>query len=255
VKWRIGRSGVLFLQNILPLPFMFFILNSIIVASGTLEQTTSQSTPLTNLTLARYLSISIGAGFAFALASYTFFPASEGHITPAISFAMMWSSHITPIKFLAYTGAQVLGALVATGFVKTEQQLYFGEAEGGRNIIQDGYDNGSTVGIEVLTTFILCMVALSVFDRDRKGKDTWMGHLALGFVVLTVHLIALPIDGASMNPARSFASSAVFRGWASQWTWWLGPLLGGFIASVFYEIFIRKKGTVSHPQAVAPKVN
>jgi len=57
----------------------------------------------------------------------------------------------------------------------------------------------------------------------------------------TVHLIALPINGASMNPARSFASAAIFHNWAGQWTWWLGPGLGAVIAAVWYEVGIRYK--------------
>jgi len=104
-----------------------------------------------------------------------------------------------------------------------------------------GYDEGIAVAVDVLTTFILCMTALSFYDKRRSNSFNWFGHLALGFVFTCVHLIALPITGASMNPARSFASAALFHTWDSQWTWWLGPALGAVIAALWYEIFIREK--------------
>jgi len=234
--WR-GVFGEFFASGI-----FVFIVNSIIVSSGSLENL-GGSLSLSSLSTARYLSIAVGAGFAFALANYAFFPSSGGHITPAITFGLLWSQQISPLRWILYLAAQVVGALVATGFVKIQQFEYFSQAEGGMNSVQPGYDDGSSVGIETLTTFILVITALSFYDQKRCSRDNWMGHLALGFVVLTVHLIALPINGASMNPARSFASSAVYRSWQSQWTWWLGPALGSLIAAVFYEVCLRERNS------------
>jgi len=237
--WR-GVFGEFFASAV-----FVFILNSIIVTSGTLESQDGGTTalPLTQLSVARYLSIAVGAGFAFAIANYTFFPSSGGHITPAITFGFLLSKQCSLLRWILYLASQMVGAMVATGFVKIQQFQYFDQAMGGVNKVAPGYDDGSSVGIEVLTTFILVITALSFYDDKRPRHDTWFGHLALGFVVLTVHLIALPINGASMNPARSFASSAVFHEWQSQWTWWLGPALGALIAVLFYEITQREKGT------------
>jgi len=234
--WR-GVFGEFFASAV-----FVFILNSIIVTSGTLESQDGGTTalPLTQLSVARYLSIAVGAGFAFAIANYTFFPSSGGHITPAITFVHLWTQSVTPIRWLVYLAAQVAGAIIGTGFVNTVSFHHFDEAEGGQNVVQDGYGNGKTVGIEVLTTFILCMVALSLSERRPKHAK-WFGHLILGFVFLVVHLISIPIDGTSMNPARSFGTSAVYQQWRFQWAFWLGPALGSIIAAVFYEILLREK--------------
>ena len=57
--------------------------------------------------------------------------------------------------------------------------------------------------------------------------------------LLMINLVAIPIDGASVNPARSFAPavlSAYFSGdqWAIQqnWLFWVAPILGGLLAAV-----------------------
>jgi len=224
-----------------------FVVVGIIVGSGLLPKTagedlTFQSTPLVSsgTTTMRYLSVAIGAGFAFGLASWVFADISGGHITPAITFVHLWTQSVTPIRWLVYLAAQVAGAIIGTGFVNTVSFHHFDEAEGGQNVVQDGYGNGKTVGIEVLTTFILCMVALSLSERRPKHAK-WFGHLILGFVFLVVHLISIPIDGTSMNPARSFGTSAVYQQWRFQWAFWLGPALGSIIAAVFYEILLREK--------------
>jgi len=105
-----------------------FLLNAVIVASGILEQATPLRngslltlvpTPDGRISVARYLSISVGAGLAFALTNYTFFPASGGHITPAISFSLLFTRQITFLKWILYLGAQLCGAIIGTGFVKT----------------------------------------------------------------------------------------------------------------------------------------
>jgi len=221
-----------------------FILNSIIVSSGILVQTgngADDSLSIGNLTGDRYLSIAIGAGFAFAVAVYTFNPIGAGHVTPAISLAYLVTSAISPLKWALYLAAQLLGALIATGFVDSVNYDHFGQAQGGANVEQPGYNAGASLGIEVLTTTILVLTALSFRSKQRCKASAEFGPVALGFVVLTVHLIALPINGASMNPARSFASSAVFHQWVNQWTYWLGPALGALIAVFWHELFLRER--------------
>jgi len=223
-----------------------FILNAIIVSSGLLVQkqgsnSADDSLNVANLPGDRYLSISVGAGFAFSIAVYAFSPIGAGHVTPAITLAYLFTSALTPLRWALYLAAQLVGAMIATGFVKTLSYDNFQDAQGGRQITQPGYGTGGSLGIEVLTTYILVLAALSFTDKRRSRGSAEFGPLALGFVVLCVHLIALPINGASMNPARSFASSALYHNWQDQWCYWLGPALGSIIAVLWYEFLLRDK--------------
>jgi glycerol uptake facilitator-like aquaporin len=253
-SWDLWR-GVL--SEFLASGIFVFLVNAVVVASGILELPSPAGRnnagllslnpqPSSRISVARYLSISIGTGLAFCLTNFAFFNVGRGgggQITPAISFAFLWTRQITILRWLAYLAAQLLGAIIGTGFVKTVDYGYFDSSHGGVNTVhtQLGYDDGSAVGVETLTTFILCIAALSFYDNRRPRQDNWFGHLALGFVFTGVSLIALPIDGASMNPARSFASAAIFHEWRGQWDWWLGPGLGAVIAAIFHELFIRDK--------------
>jgi hypothetical protein len=45
----------------------------------------------------------------------------------------------------------------------------------------------------------------------------------------------VPIDGTSINPARSFGPAVVAGHWHQQWIFWVGPLLGGAVVGLLYE--------------------
>ena len=49
-----------------------------------------------------------------------------------------------------------------------------------------------------------------------------------------VHMITIPIDNTSVNPARSFvdrASSATSWGWEQLWVFIVFPIIGGLIGA------------------------
>jgi len=202
------------------------------------------SLELVNLFTIRYLAIAIGAGLAFGLISYIFATLSGGHITPVISLAYFLTAQISPLRFLVYVTAQLIGAMVGAGFIKTVASQQFNDSQAARNLNQDGEWDGNSLAVEVITTFILIMVVLSLSEGKRRIEDKWFGHLQLGFVFLVVHLISLPIDGTSMNPTRSFASAALSGNWTAQWVFWVGPILGTFAGVAIYETLIREK----HPR-------
>jgi len=234
-----------------------FIVVAIIIASGevprwlssdagqtyTLTPANGATLALANLPTIRYLSIAVGAGLAFALTSYVFAGVSGGHITPAISLAYTVTAEISPLRFLVYVGFQLIGAMIGAGFIQTVSSSDFLNAEAGRTLNQPGATDSNNLGVEVLTTFILIMLVLSLSESVRNTEDRWFGHLQLGFCFLVVHLISLPINGTSMNPTRSFATAALSGIWTAQWPFWVGPGLGALAGALCYETLIREKGS------------
>ena len=77
---------------------------------------------------------------------------------------------------------------------------------------------------------------------DRKGMGR-LAPLAIGLTVLVGHVVAVPVTGASMNPARSLGPALVAAEWGTLWLYWAGPLLGGALAGLGYQyLFIRRPG-------------
>ncbi|CAN0316406.1 unnamed protein product, partial [Hapterophycus canaliculatus] len=56
---------------------------------------------------------------------------------------------------------------------------------------------------------------------------------------LAAHLVLIPIDGCSINPARSFATAVTNGEWDDQWVFWAGPMLGGVLGTVVWEAILR----------------
>src|SRR5262249_42282501 len=58
--------------------------------------------------------------------------------------------------------------------------------------------------------------------------------IAIGLTLTFIHLVAIPVDNASVNPARSTAT-AIFGGGAalgSLWLFWVAPIVGGVIGGL-----------------------
>ena len=66
--------------------------------------------------------------------------------------------------------------------------------------------------------------------------------LAIGLTLTFIHLVAIPISNASVNPARSTAT-AIFGGGAalsSVWLFWIAPIVGGMIGGYIGRLLHRK---------------
>ena len=60
-------------------------------------------------------------------------------------------------------------------------------------------------------------------------------------VIFVDHLIAVPLTGASMNPARSFGPALIHGVWTDHWLYWAAPILGGVVAAIVYVVILGTK--------------
>ena len=100
------------------------------------------------------------------------------------------------------------------------------------------YSAGSVFVLEVVFTFFLVLVILYATRSEGFAKN--LAPLGIGLTLLMTNLVAIPVDGASVNPARSFApallSATIWSGnrWAitQDWMFWVAPIIGGLLAAV-----------------------
>ena len=96
--------------------------------------------------------------------------------------------------------------------------------------------------------FALVFVVFAATDAERAVSTAplpILAPLSIGMIVFACHLVAIPIDGCSINPARSFGPALVAERWHNFWIFWVGPYTGALIASVMYELLFRTRGMVS----------
>ena len=96
--------------------------------------------------------------------------------------------------------------------------------------------------LEIILTFFLVTVIFMTAVHKKAPKSVY--GAVIGGMVFLLHLVGVPLTGASMNPARSL-SPTLFSGdaglWEVQWLYWVGPIVGGIIAGVIMNyIYVNK---------------
>ena len=102
-----------------------------------------------------------------------------------------------------------------------------------------GANAAGAFAAEVVLTFTFVFVILAV---TRRASNALVAGLVIGLALMLVHIIGIPIDGTSVNPARSIGPALFVGGSAlSQlWVFIVAPLLGGTISALAYQLFYPK---------------
>lgn len=183
-------------------------------------------------------------GAVFALV-YCTAGISGGHINPAITFGLFLARKLSLTRTVFYMILQCLGAIFGAGVVKGMQKGMYEVEGGGANIVAHGYTKGDGLGAEIMGTFVLVYTVCSATDAKRKSRDSHIPVLAplpIGFAVFLVHLATIPITGTGINPAKSLAVAIIYdrsHAWDDQWIFWVGPLVGAALASLYHMLIIR----------------
>jgi glycerol uptake facilitator protein len=193
----------------------------------------------------------VGLSFAVAIAVavYAFGPISGAHINPAVTVSLALVRRFRWRDVPAYIVAQLAGAVVGALLLVA---IYGRGAAAGSGVGMTavspgvGYIRG-IVG-EALGTFLL-LTAVMALAVDRRAPVGWAG-LMIGLSVAGGIFMLGPVTGGSLNPARTFGpyvANSLFGGatpWRELIVYVVGPLLGGALAVLAYEL-------VARPSAVA----
>lgn len=191
----------------------------------------------------------LGVAFAFGLVllalAYSIGPVSGCHVNPAVTLGVLLRRGVTTQEAVAYWIAQVVGGIAGGAMLKlmtssfgkvTDQTGALGTNDWGKTI-----SGGGAFVLEVVLTFLLVFVVLLV--TGRAAAPGFAG-LAIGLVLTVIHLVGIPLDGTSVNPARSFGP-AVFAGTHAMshvWLFIVAPLIGGAIAALVAPLFETAPG-------------
>jgi aquaporin Z len=202
-----------------------------------------------------WIATSLAFGLVIVAMAYSIGNISGCHINPAVSLAMFISGKMTFKEFLAYVGAQIVGAFIGSTLLGLCLHNLGGFTKLGGNTIQiallvnnDSLNAWSYIGafiVELILTFIFVLTILGV--TDSKFHDGKLAGLVIGGSLTLVHLIGLGFTGTSVNPARSLAP-AVLQAIAGDttslsqvWIWILAPLAGGALAALVYKFLAKTK--------------
>lgn len=195
------------------------------------------------------LGISLAFGLAVVAMAYAIGPISGCHINPAISIAMLSAGKLSVQDTIGYIIAQVLGAISGSGllYIIASGKGDFaglGEWALGSNGWGPGYlGNFSTSTAFITEVVMTCLFLLVIFGTTSKQGNPNMAGLAIGITLVLIHLVAIPITGTSVNPARSIGP-AIFAGGkalSQLWLFIVAPIAGGLLAAGIWKILLETK--------------
>ena len=177
-----------------------------------------------------HLGISLTFGSIVALMVYMFGPISGAHINPAVTLSFWLKRQISAMDSLFYVVAQFAGAFVASLSI----HILFPED---RNLGMTTISvlEWKAFALEVFLTF---MLMITIFRILAVESNRLLTGVVIGGIIFIEALVAGPITGASMNPARSFGPAAVLGEYTHFWIYVTAPLLGAAIATFFDRLYV-----------------
>lgn len=203
-----------------------------------------------------YAGIALAFGLTVLTMAYAVGHISGGHFNPAVTVGLAMGRRFDWRDVLPYVVAQVVGAVAAAAVLwviangKDGFDVSNGFATNGYgDHSPDGYSLLAVLIAEVVLTGFFVYVILGTTDtRAPKG----FAPAAIGLALTLIHLVAIPVDNTSVNPARSLGPALFQRGDAlgQVWLFIVAPLVGALVAGFSYA-FLFGEDAEAAPMEVA----
>merc|ERR1711924_195389 len=163
---------------------------------------------------------------------------------PAVTIVHIINGDRSPVQGIIDIVAQGLGAILgSTLLLLTIHDTVF-ECHTGQNRVTDMFHNEHAFIAEALVTFFVVTAVLEIKSNANCSPA------AVGLAYFLATLFLFPIDGCSVNPARSFAPAVVGslhgshddsvsdtdKFWTNHWIFWVGPIVGAITAAVWRKL-------------------
>jgi len=188
-----------------------------------------------------WLGIALAHGLAFAIMISGLGHISGGHFNPAITIGYWVTKRLSTMDSLAYWAVQLAGATAAAFFLKLvipediATNVFLGTPE----LMRD-FPRWSGMALEGVATFFVVLVVFATMV-DERGRFRSVAGFAVGLTLALGMLVAGPLTGGALNPARAFGPAVASGHWLNWGIYWVGPLGGGFLAGLLYDsLFLRK---------------
>jgi aquaporin Z len=205
-----------------------------------------------------WLGISFAFGLSLLAMVYTIGPISGCHINPAVTLGALLAGKMHPRLAVGYWVAQIVGAIVAAAVVLLiAKGIAGGYDPVATGFATNGYDDRSPnhyglLSVIVAEIVLTALLVLTVLGSTDVAAPVGFAGLPIGLVLVLIHLVCIPVDGTSVNPARSIGP-ALFAGGAAiaqLWVFIVAPLIGGVLAVGVSRVVRSQEPVISVREAV-----
>ncbi len=187
------------------------------------------------------LGVALAHGLAIGIMVSSLGHISGGHFNPAVTIGFWVTKRLGTIEAFLFWVAQLAGASAAAFLLKTvvPEETWRAVSLGTPALARD-FPVWAGISLEAVTTFFLVLVVFAT-AVDEKGAFRSIAGFGIGLTISLGILVAGPLTGGALNPARAFGPALAATHWAHQGVYWVGPLAGGFVAGLLYDSLYLKK--------------
>ncbi len=189
-----------------------------------------------------FVGVSLAFGLTVVTGAYALGHISGGHFNPAVTAGLTAGGRFpaakAPLYMIAQVAGGIMGALLVYLMAGTPEIDNTAAGAFASNGYGDLSPNGSALGTAFITEVVMtAMFLIVIMGATAKKAAAGMGGLAIGLMLVLIHLISIPVTNTSVNPARSTAT-AVFAGGdylPQLWLFWVAPVIGGVLGALIYR--------------------
>ncbi|CAM9148552.1 unnamed protein product, partial [Ectocarpus fasciculatus] len=235
--------------------FMVYMGCLSVVASAESAATSSGSGG-SDASVSRILPIAMSFGMSVMVLIYAVGNLSGGHLNPAVSFFLCLIRQISPLRAVLYIVSQTLGSVLGAALVLgSVSGLAFSREDVERtpyslaaNFLNDELTTGNGFLLECMGTLFLILVVFTTAVRGGGPSDGQpnLAPLCIGFTVMVVHLVLVPLTGCGINPARTLGPALINSfagnrdGWEKNaWVYYIAPMCASVLAAGLYYLIDR----------------
>jgi aquaporin Z len=191
------------------------------------------------------MGIAMGSTALFIFYS-PFTSPSGSQINPAVTFTFLRLDKMCKYDAMFYALFQIIGGVAAVLIMQLLMGSILTDAPVNSAITIPGkYGIWSALTVELIIAFITMSMVLFTADNDKLKKFT---RIFAGCLVCTWVIVAGPISGFGMNPARSLASALPADIWTAFWIYMIVPFVGMLFAAEFY-LMVESKSKLKNKKS------
>lgn len=180
------------------------------------------------------LGVALSIGFTVMAMIFAVGYVSGGHFNPAVTLGLVAGGRFAAKEAPAYIIAQCLGGIAAAVvfyLIASGKSAGFEVGNFASNTYGGDYPLLSAFLVEVVLTALFIFVIMGVTSERAPAG---FAAIAIGLTLSAIHIMAIPVDNASVNPARSLATAVIALGQplAQLWLFWVAPILGGVLGGL-----------------------
>jgi aquaporin Z len=185
------------------------------------------------------VAVALAFGLTVLTGAYALGHISGAHFNPAVTIGLAAAKRFAWKDVPVYVIAQIVGATVAgLALLLIANGIDGFKADGHMATNSYGGDGFALWSVFVAEALFTAIFLYVILGATAKRANPAFAGLAIGLCLTLIHLVLIPVDGTSVNPARSLGVAwfGGSEGLKHVWLFLVAPIVGAIVAGVTHAL-------------------